>query len=69
MATKNNIAICLYRMEKYNEALEIYNQVDKIRTDILGINHPSTLTTKRNIAICLKNMKQKEMENRSCQML
>ena len=55
--------------ENVNEALEIYYQVDKIRTDILGINHPSTLLTKSNIAICLKNMKQKEMENLSCQML
>ena len=41
---------------KYNEALEIYYQVDKILTDILGINHPLILTTKNNIAICLDEM-------------
>ena len=40
-------------MGKYSEALEIYNQDDKIQTDILGINHPSTLGTKHNIASCL----------------
>ena len=43
-------------MGKYNEALEIYYQVDKIRTDILGITHPSTLNTKNNIANCLNDM-------------
>ena len=40
-------------MGKYNEALEIYNQVDKIQTDILGKNHTTTLRTKNKLAICL----------------
>nr|XP_047139979.1 uncharacterized protein LOC124815365 [Hydra vulgaris] len=35
--TKHNIAICLYDMGKYNEALEIYYSVDKIRTEILEL--------------------------------
>ena len=56
MDTKNNIANRLSEIGKYNEALEIYYQVHKIRTDILGTNHPSTLNTKNNIANCLSNM-------------
>ena len=56
MLTKTNIANCLYGMGKYNEALEISYQVEKIQTDILGINHPSTLRTKNNIANCLSDM-------------
>ncbi|XP_065680476.1 kinesin light chain 2-like [Hydra vulgaris] len=43
-------------MGKYNEALEIFYSVEKIRTEILGINHPNTIGTKHNIAICLKSM-------------
>ena len=43
-------------MGKYNEALDINFEVDKIRTDILGINHPLTLSTKHNMALCLHEM-------------
>ena len=60
---------CLDGMGKYNEALEIYYQVDKIQTDILGINHPSTLCTKNNIAICLKNRKRRVLFIFSLQLL
>ena len=54
-------------MGKCNEALEIHYQVDKLRTDTLGINHPSTLCTKCDIANCLNDRKLKEMENQSFQ--
>ena len=43
-------------MGKYNEALELYNHVCEVRTDILGINHPSTLSAKNNIAACLNDL-------------
>ena len=62
--TIDNIPTCLIEMGKYNEALDIYNQVDKIQTDILGNNHPTTLRTKNKIAICLL-----PRELQSCQML
>ncbi|XP_065652681.1 uncharacterized protein LOC136079942 isoform X2 [Hydra vulgaris] len=54
--TKHNIADCFYDMGKYSKALDIYCSVDKIRTEILGIDDPSTMSTKNNIALCLYKM-------------
>ena len=54
--TKHYKASCLYNMGKYNEALEIFYQVEKIYTDNFGINHPLTSETKHDIANCLNKM-------------
>ncbi|XP_065682269.1 kinesin light chain 1-like [Hydra vulgaris] len=52
-----NIADCLYEMGKNTfEALEIFESVDKIQTESLGINDPSTMETKQNIALCLNSV-------------
>ena len=40
------------KMGKYSDALKVYYEVEKIQSDIFGINHPPTLTTKKNLANC-----------------
>ena len=40
---KNNKANYMLKIEKYQEAFEIYSELDKIQTEVLGINHPITL--------------------------
>ena len=43
-------------MGKYTEALKTHFKVEIMQTDILGMNHLTTLDTKRIITTCLSNI-------------
>ncbi|XP_047139444.1 uncharacterized protein LOC101240281 isoform X1 [Hydra vulgaris] len=56
LSAKHIYANCLSTLGNYNEALQIYYQVYKLKTETLITNHPSLLSTKENIAICLTKL-------------
>lgn len=53
-----NVAVCLSKLDKYEEALTILREVlgNQKGQDILGPNHTDTLTTQHNIAEVLYKM-------------
>ena len=47
------IAKCLYKLKKYKMSLEIFQEVESKRKELLGENHPMTLQDKCNTAVCI----------------
>ena len=50
------MAVFLMKMNKFEKALQLLQEVEKVQLKTLGPSHPEHLTTKRNMAGCFMNM-------------
>ncbi|XP_047142716.1 uncharacterized protein LOC101234299 [Hydra vulgaris] len=53
LETKHNKANCMINLGKFDEALQEYHELVKLKIEVLGENDPSTLDTKHNLALCM----------------
>jgi tetratricopeptide (TPR) repeat protein len=47
------MAWVMFEQDKYDEALQTYNEIYEKQKHILGVNHPDTLTTLHNVALVM----------------
>ena len=60
LLTMHNLAIALYRQQKYNKAETLYRKTLAIRLRVLGEENPNTLLSMHNLAVCLTNQDRYE---------
>ena len=49
VATKNNLASCLQKMNKLDEACKLFREVEQAELEVLGSKHPHYVATKNNL--------------------
>ncbi|PIG69514.1 hypothetical protein AARAC_012044 [Aspergillus arachidicola] len=65
---RQNVGACLYRDGRYNDAEELQVQVVETRKQVLGPEHPNTLTSMANLALTYRNQgRWKEAEELGAQ--
>ena len=51
LTTRNNLAVAYRSVDRFGEAIELFEQVLAKREKLLGPDHPDTLTTRNNLAL------------------
>ena len=52
----NNLALLYYSQGRYDQAEPLYLQAFKIRQQVLGVDHPKTVTVRQNLAHLRANL-------------
>ena len=55
--TKNWIARCLYKKKQFDNAENMFREVENILIEVLGENHADALNTKYWVAKCLNKIR------------
>ncbi|WP_186315492.1 tetratricopeptide repeat protein [Catellatospora sichuanensis] len=56
LTSRNNLALALRDMGRWDEALAVQQEVLAARERVLGPDHPDTLTSRNNLALALRDM-------------